>query len=91
MYLMKPSDFSDSNSLNPLLPFEKTGFSLLDSTHCFFTSALYPGSIQLYEHAKFSRIYAHAAAGPIEAHPLPHRPFTVNDDDRLHVFTIEYD
>jgi hypothetical protein len=31
------------------------------------------------------------SAGPIEAHPLPHSsPFMVNDDDRLHVFTIAY-
>ncbi|KAF8174954.1 hypothetical protein BJ912DRAFT_1064493 [Pholiota molesta] len=106
-------DFSDSHSLNQSLPFEKTGFGLLDSTYCSFTSALYPGSIQLYEHARssmsdppavhhlatlqlpgtipliaISRIYAHA--GPIEAHPLPRTPSTVIDDDRLHVFTIEY-
>ncbi|KAF8196413.1 hypothetical protein BJ912DRAFT_110485 [Pholiota molesta] len=31
-----------------------------------------------------------AHAGPIEANPLPHTPFMMNDEDRLHVFTIVY-
>jgi hypothetical protein len=29
-------------------------------------------------------------AGPIEADPLPHTPFTVHDDHRLHMFTVRY-
>ncbi|KAF8192046.1 hypothetical protein BJ912DRAFT_1041417 [Pholiota molesta] len=29
-------------------------------------------------------------AGPIEANPLPHTPFTVHDDHRLHMFTVQY-
>lgn len=33
--------------------------------------------------------YTHT--GPIEATSLPHMPFKVNDDDRLHVFTLWYD
>ncbi|KAF8169646.1 hypothetical protein BJ912DRAFT_1067113 [Pholiota molesta] len=30
-------------------------------------------------------------AGPIARHPLPQTSFTINDDDRLHVFTVVYD
>jgi hypothetical protein len=37
---------------------------------------------------KVTRISAHT--GPIEANPLPHVPFMQNDDDRLHVFTVQY-
>ncbi|KAF8169657.1 hypothetical protein BJ912DRAFT_888365 [Pholiota molesta] len=29
-------------------------------------------------------------AGPIEANPLPHTPFMVHDDHRLHMFTVQY-
>jgi hypothetical protein len=29
-------------------------------------------------------------AGPIEANPLPHTPFTVHDDHRLHMFSVRY-
>jgi hypothetical protein len=29
-------------------------------------------------------------AGPIEANPLPHAPFMVHDDHRLHMLTVQY-
>ncbi|KAF8169643.1 hypothetical protein BJ912DRAFT_888360 [Pholiota molesta] len=29
-------------------------------------------------------------AGPVEANPLPHTPFTIHDDHRLHMFTVQY-
>lgn len=38
--------------------------------------------------AQVIRISAHT--GPIEANPLPHVPFMRNDNDRLHVFTMQY-
>ncbi|KAF9471082.1 hypothetical protein BDN70DRAFT_926265 [Pholiota conissans] len=31
-----------------------------------------------------------AKAGPIETRPLRHTPFSVNDDDRIHVFSVDY-
>ncbi|KAF9472986.1 hypothetical protein BDN70DRAFT_937775 [Pholiota conissans] len=34
------------------------------------------------------KIIAHA--GPLEAHAPPNTPFMVNDDDRLHMFTMSY-
>jgi hypothetical protein len=39
-------------------------------------------------HVQIQRIVSHA--GGNEALPPPHTPFAVHDDDRLHVFTIEY-
>ncbi|KAF8192058.1 hypothetical protein BJ912DRAFT_924971 [Pholiota molesta] len=62
-------------------------------SHCYEAAAQAIHLVTLHLPPTAPGIYIRgiqSEAGPVEANPLPGEPFSIHDDDRLHLFTVVY-